>query len=568
VAIQINQQIFGIHQQEYLTYQLIKNNMQGNLKQALEYASKNPTSDFAKQLAQTIKSGQVDSQAQQLGIDLTPIKNSSLGGVVEQPKKTFMEKVASFTGGEKIAQGIGQAIANPQIAKQQEQSLNDALAQQSQLLKRRKEIQDLGGDLSHIDKALEYNKQNLTEISQGMEGLLNQKGLTTKQVLGDALQLETTIAGVGTLPGGNIAKFSGALGKVPGLTKAIPTIASDLTKGAGIVKGAIHGAKTGAIAGGAYGLSSGVSGALKEDKSLGAVASAGLTGGITGAVTGGALGGVIGGVSGGIKQNAINKLTKEDDFALDLVSPKATDKVKQQALREGRVTEQGLLSASKITPSKQDIRVAESVKGIVSSKNSPIQNIKAIDDTIGELNTGLKAYVAENKVPFNTNQLRTQLNKGKDELKLIFASDKNAEKTYNAVVNEFISLVKNKDTKGLMDARQAFDKIPSIKKLLDSQGLAENVKKEVVHTARDKANQYVASLLPKGNKYREVLFRESRMIEAIENMTEKFSGNVGMNNLQILAKKYPMLKGVLGKLGIGFGLGAVGVGGAIIGSTD
>lgn len=48
--------------------------MQGNLKQALEYASKNPNSDFANQLGKTIASGQVDSQARQLGIDLTPIK--------------------------------------------------------------------------------------------------------------------------------------------------------------------------------------------------------------------------------------------------------------------------------------------------------------------------------------------------------------------------------------------------------------------------------------------------------------------------------------------------------------
>lgn len=522
--------------------------MQGNLKQALQYASQNPTSDFAKQLAQTIKSGQVDAQAQQLGIDLTPIKQSTLGAEIKPVEnKTFMEKVASFTGGEKIAQGLGQALANSQIAKQQEEALNNAIAQQAQLLKRKKEIQELGGDTSHIDRGLEYNRQNLEEISNGMEGLLNQKNLTTKQVLGDALQLGTTIVGAGQIPG----------------------IAKTTTGATGLVKGAIQGAKTGAITGGAFGVSSGVSSALEEDKSLTDVAKSGLGSGLVGAGTGGILGGVIGGISGGIKQGEINKLNKEENFALDLVAPKATEKIKQQALKEGRVTEQGLLNASKIKPSKQDIRVAESVKGIVSSKNTPIQNIKAIDDTVRELNTGLKAYVAENKVPFNTTQLRSQLNSGKDELKLIFASDKNAEKTYNAVVDEFVKLVKNKDTAGLFEARQNFDKIPAIKKLLDSQGLAENVKKEVAHTARDKANQYVASLLPKGNKYREVLIRESRMIEAIENITDKFAGNVGKNNLQILANKYPLIKVGLGTVGVGLlGATGVGVGNAIIGSSD
>ena len=35
----------------------------------------------------------------------------------EPEQKTFMEKVASFTGGEKIAQGLGQALANKEISK-------------------------------------------------------------------------------------------------------------------------------------------------------------------------------------------------------------------------------------------------------------------------------------------------------------------------------------------------------------------------------------------------------------------------------------------------------------------
>ena len=151
---------------------------------------------------------------------------------------------------------------------------------------------------------------------------------------------------------------------------------------------------------------------------------------------------------------------------------------------------------------------------------------------------------------------------------MIFASDTTAEKTYGAVVDEFMKHVGKMDTAGLLNARQALDKIPAIKKLLDSQGLGENVKKEVVLTVRRQANQYIASLLPKGNAFRETLLRESLMIEAIENLAEKSTGIIGVNKLQALTMKYPVLKGVVGTLLGLAGLRAVGLGSAGISSTD
>ena len=535
-----------------------------NLKEAFQYAAQNPNSDFANNLKQMASSGALNVEAKKYGIDLTPFQPQT----VEQPKpqETVTEKVAGFTGGKTISQGIGQAIANPEIAKQQEQILNDTVKQQGELLKKKKEIQALGGDTTAIDKGLEYNKQNLEQISSGMEGLLNQKNITEKQVIGDALQLGTTIAGAGSY---SKAGLTGKKALTTGLQKELPSalgkVAEATTFGQGVEQGAIQGAKVGV----GFGASSGVSGALKENKSASEIAQAGLGGAIEGGARGAVLGGVVGGISGGLKGRAIKKANQETNFAQDLVSPKATEQVKQQALREGRVTEQGLLNASKITPSKRDLELADAVKGVVSSKKSTIENLDAISKKVKEINTGVKAYVAENKVPFNTNQLKTQLNKGKSELNIIFASDKNAEKTYDAVVKEFLKHVDSKDTAGLLDARQEFDKIPAIKKLLDSQGLGENVKKEIVMTARTKANEYIASLLPKGNKYRETLLKESKMIEAIGNIIDKNTGEIGTNKLQIFEKKYPIIAGALGGVGATLlGLKAIGVGKSIIGSTD
>ena len=482
-----------------------------------------------------------------------PIASSSTGSFSsrwglqeeEKPKKTFMEKVAGFTGGEKIAQGLGQALANKEISKSIEETQKQQMEIQGNLIRAIKDKTAMGQDTTRLENALKMITEDIGNTGEGSEKLLNQKELTTKQVVGDALQLGTTVLGAGQLPG--LAK----------------TATTAITTG----KGIIQGAKTGAIAGGIYGTSSGVSGALKEDKSASEIAMGGLTGGLTGAAAGAVLGGITGGISGKIQGSKLAKQQKEEKYILDLVSPKATTAIKEQAIKEGRLTAPGILKASKITPGTRDKQLAEAVKGIKLTQN-PVKDADIIDKIVSELNDGLKAYVKVNKVPFNTNQLKAQLNKGKGELKLIFASDKNAKKTYDAVVSEFIKRVKNKDTAGLFQARQDFDKIPAIKKLLDSQGLGENAKREIALTARQKANEYVASLLPKGNKFRETLLKESNLIEVINNIAEKNQEIFGKNKLQLLNEKYPLLKWVVGSI-VGGGIaGGVGAGATVIGSSD
>jgi hypothetical protein len=530
----------------HLIYQ--QTNMQGNIRQAFEYAAKNPNSDFARDLEALARSGALDVEAKRNNIDLTPFKPKEVEQniVEEKPKKSLLEKVTSFTGGEKIAQGLGQAIANKEISKQIEETQAQQNEIQTKLIAKIREKRELGEDTSRLENALSLLSEDMQETGEGAIKLLNQNDLTGKQVVGDALQLGTTIVGAGTLPG----------------------VAKTATTATTIGKGIAQGAKSGAIAGGIYGASSGVSKGLKEDKNAIDIIKSGVGGATTGAITGGILGGVVGGISGGIKGNKIKKIEKEKSFVEDLVAPKATTAVKEQALKEGRVTEQGLLSASKIMPSKRDKDIAEVVKGIVSRKNTPTQNLNAIGSKVDDINSGVKAYINAKKVPFNTNQLNKQLNNGKDELNLIFASDKQAEKTYDAVVKEFVKHVKNKDTAGLFDARQSFDKIPAIKKLLDSQGLGENAKKEIVLTVRGQANKYVANLLPKGNAFRETLMKESKMLEAMQNIAEKNTGIIDMNKFQMWTKKYPILNGVAGTVGTLLGLKVVGVGGSLIGSSD
>lgn len=476
----------------------------------------------------------IQAIATQRGFD---VPKESFGSALIKSERGFGQSIAGAIGGAFPSVAGGGVITEAN-------KLNEQVRQN--VLKAVQDKKAKGEDTSRLLNALktldsEVNFYDILNTSTG--GSLDK---SAKQVLGEGLGVATDILGAGALPGG------------------IGQIAKAKTFGQGVIQGA----KAGAVGGGVFGTAQGAARAAQEDKTGGEIAGAGIGGGVIGGVAGGVLGGVIGGVSGAITGRAQKLSQKESDFALDLVSPKATEKIKQEALRQGRVTEQTLLSGGKITPSRRDTQIAEAVRGVVSSKNTPIQNLESLGNTVEEINSGVKAYVSANKVPFNGNQLRTQLNAGKDELRLIFASDTNAEKTYGAVVDEFMKHVVKLDTAGLLNARQALDKIPAVKKLLDSQGLGENVKREVILTVRRQANQYIASLLPKGNAFRETLLRESLMIEAIENLAEKSTGIIGVNKLQALTMKYPVLKGVVGTLLGLAGLRAVGLGGAGIGSTD
>lgn len=461
--------------------------------------------------------------------------------------RTIPEKIADFTGGKKIGQGLGQMLAFKGNSKLLDESQKTQIDTQGKLMESIKKAKVEGRDTSRLEKALEILNEDIEAFGASAERVLNPNELTPKQVIGDALQLGTTVLGAGKIPG----------------------VAKSATAATGVIAGAKQGAIQGAKAGAIYGASSGASSALKEDKSGMDIAKGAVGGALVGAGTGGLIGGAIGGVSGGVRAAKAAKETKAHDFAADLVSPKQTEAVKIQALKEGRVTEQGLLQASKITPSKRDTQIAEAVKGVIDPKKSQTQNLNLLESKVDEINTGVKAYVKLHKVPFNTSQLRTQLNKGKKELNLVFASDTNAEKTYDAVVKEFLKRIKDKDTAGLLKVRQEFDSLPAIKKLLNSQGLGENTRKEVALTVRSQANKYVASLLPKGNKFRETLLKESKMIEAIQNIAEKNTGLVGANKLQSLTKKYPVLNWLAGGVGAGLVGGAsIGVGRSIIGSSN
>jgi len=245
--------------------------------------------------------------------------------------------------------------------------------------------------------------------------------------------------------------------------------------------------------------------------------------------------------------------------AIDVVKPVLSDAEKQAAFKEGRVTTKGFLRKTDVLPDIRQQRMAEAVSPLVSegrvAKSAlPEKNIKEIDIEVSRINSGVKNFIADNNGPIDMNRLNSLFETAKNENRLVFASDPTIEKTFSAVKDEFIKNLKTLDTKGLFEARQQFDKIPAIKKLLQNEKIGENVKRQMVLDIRNAANEYVSELLPINNPYKQLLRNESHLIKAIETIAESSKGRINTNVIKRLIEDYPWMKYLL--------VGGAGAGGA------
>lgn len=131
---------------------------------------------------------------------------------VEEPapiKRTFANKILNFIGGEKIGQGLGQGLNQGAVTQQlAEEQSQDAVLQQH-LFAAIKKNKAEGKDTTRLEGALKDLSTSSGQTGQGAEDLYNPAHLTTKQVVGDALQAATTAAGVKIPTGGKfVAKVA------------------------------------------------------------------------------------------------------------------------------------------------------------------------------------------------------------------------------------------------------------------------------------------------------------------------------------------------------------------------
>lgn len=511
------------------------------LQEIITYSKNNPNTDYAKQAYNHIKSGAFDEQAKQEKIDLSFAGRENFA----KPKALkIAEKVLDVTGGKELGQGFGQAIANIKTNKEIDKAMTDSITQQTKLLKQRKEIVDMGGDTMDIDKALQINKQNTAKIAGTTEKLLNKENLTEKQVLGDALQLATTVGTIGTVGAG--AKPAGVLSKVPGLTKGAPAIAKTLTKSTGVLKGAGTGLVKGTGIGAGVGALQGTAQGLQEDKGGKELLKSTGKGALVGGITGGIVGGVTGGISGGVKAS---KLSKETEH-LKAITPDTKDLSPDEyrlLVRKGKISSKTAKSPDKYILSKDEVEVANKYKSLLGK--DPVKNTHNIIQEIEKKDTDVGKFLKSKNGVFNTGELRNSLAKKLAEVDDLTVDEKRLSKLKKSTIDNFIKSLKKNDMESLWKARKEFDrKIESA--FSGSPTLQKEIKKEFRNAVQDFISERTDDVTYKG------YMKDMSQLFNLADITDtKAVKEKGVNAIQLWIKRNPNKASTIKWLG---GTGIVG----------
>ena len=480
------------------------------LKKGIEFAKQNPDSPQAIELRKRIEAGMYRNELAQL-------KQQSSVAYVPPKERNIFEKVAGFIGGEKIAQGLAQTIANPIINKniKETQRLQDEA--QFKLIQQIQKNKAEGKDNTKLIEALKASGKDINDLAQGYAKLTNQDELTVKQVLGDALQLGTTIVGAGSLP----------------------SVAKKVVTPTGFVKGAIQGAKTGAISGGAFGVSTGVSQALKDDKDLKDIAISGAMGGLGGAITGGLVGGAIGGVSGGIRQS---KLNKENKY-LDAITPNAkelTPTEYEDLLNRGRISPKTKTQPAKYILSDAEKNVAKKYKDIFT--NDPVKNTDRLIEEIAKKDADVGNFLKNNNKNFNVNSLKKSIEGGLKDISDVSIPENRIEKLKKTMINNFVKGLKKNDMESLWIARKEFDR--QIEKAFSGSPTLQNtIKKEFRNSIQD----FISQKTP--DEFYKTSMKEMTQLFNLKDITNtKAIKERGMNAIQLWIKRNPTKVKVIGTI--------------------
>lgn len=512
-----------------------------NIREAFEYASKNPNSDFAKNLEKMAASGSLNLEAKKYGLDLSPFQPKP-----EPAKRSIGEKVLDFTGGKEIAQGLGQGIANTgfaekgvkifgkeiiapgNVSKQIQETQSQQMDIQGQLLARIKENKATGQDTSRLENALAVLNNDIYNTGEGAKKLLNQNELTNKQVLGDALQLATTASA----------------GKIVGTANKIPI------SGVGVGSGALKGATTGAIGGVATGGLTGASQGLQQDKTASEILKDTVKGGLIGGVAGGVLGGVIGGASGGVKQA---KITKQNKY-LDAVTPNTKDLTPteyEDLLNRGKITPKTATQPSKYILSPEEKTIAQKYKSIFT--NDPVKNTENIINEISKKDKEVGTFLKNNNGIFSTGELKNSLTKKLADIDDLTIDEARLSKLKQSTVNNFLKSLKKNDMETLWKSRKEFDR--TIEKAFSGSPTLQNtIKKEFRNAIQD----FISERTP-DQVYKTSMKEMSQLFNLKDITNQKAIKEKGMNAIQLWIKKHPTRTKIIGGVagtGVLTGIGA------------
>lgn len=279
--------------------------------------------------------------------------------------------------------------------------------------------------------------------------------------------------------------------------------------------------------------------------------------------------------------------TEELNF---LAQPKLTKRLEKEAIEKGELVDATALRGSFIKPSAFDKDVAKALSVLkLTTKDTPVSIFDKVRKRVKKNDTFLKRGLKDSNIKYELGELDNAIQNGSKELEILFSSDANAKNTFDAVKKAFLKEAEKQGLtlENLFIGRQAFDKIPAVKKLLDSSPIGESLRKEIVLNVRGSADNYLRKELSEANifdniaqkeinkllesekarlleldpsikfpktpkmekamtekLYKDILEEQSRLLTARNNLAAKEAANIGKSRIDKFFDQYPSLKRV------------------------
>lgn len=349
------------------------------------------------------------------------------GGILGFSKKAF----DTVFGGVKLAEGLGKAIAAPEVQRQMTQAEQMASDTELELIKAINTNKQSGRPVDRLEKALAQQQQSMNVIRDAQEDFV-QSLPTNKEVVGSSIRL-------------------GAAALTPTIGKAFAS-ATGASKAVGIGQGALRGGLagvgTGAVTGGIVGAGTG----LEQNLDAGGVAGAAAIGAGLGSLTGGILGAGTGAFVG--RANA--KVDPNTLLAKVTPDPKQlTPTEYKKALAQGKITPKSGTSPASFKLDEAQKGTALKYADVID--NDPVKTVNNINDTLSTLDDEVGGFLKQNNGIFSRGELRNSLTASLDDVTDITVDQNTLAKAKTQLVNNFIDDLDKNDMETVWQARKAFD---------------------------------------------------------------------------------------------------------------
>lgn len=282
---------------------------------------------------------------------------------------------------------------------------------------------------------------------------------------------------------------------------------------------------------------------------------------------------------------------KAQTAAWEDVQPKLTPNTKEAYAREGNVTEQGMFSKAKITPSDADKSIVDAhtrlyQEGKITEKMPYEQKMDVVDREAAKLHSQQKDFLAKNDKAVNLRVRKTlpgekgglfdNLDDISTKNTVPFSRDVTAKGAYDSAMDIFKSKLESGGSAGATKGATTLTKVDEALTSFDNEmekfgawereatGELSEVDKARIQAIRDihnTARNYIADNLPPNSPWKSIRLEESNMYRIADRMAPKLSSTLGQNKVTQFFKDHPALKrGMLWSAGVVGAGGLAGVG--------